>query len=71
MQFEAVIDDICGLKWPNLSEDDLVSVAWVYYYFSVQFGECLEIARRLWQSCRASFFVSTFAVDCRAAPLRP
>jgi len=48
MQFETVIDDICGLKWPNLGENDLVGVAWVYYYFSVQFRECLEIARRLY-----------------------
>jgi len=48
MQFEVVIDDICGLKWPNLGEHDLVSVAWAYCYFSVQFRECLEIARKLY-----------------------
>ena len=47
-KFEGVIDDICGLNWRNLVEDDLVSVAWVYYYFSVQFRECLEIARKLY-----------------------
>jgi hypothetical protein len=47
-QFEGVIDDICGLNWPNLGENDLVSVAWAYYYFSVQFRECLEIARKLY-----------------------
>src|SRR5260370_5184465 len=45
LAFEGVIDEICGLNWGNLVEDDLVSVAWVYYYFSVQFRECLEIAR--------------------------
>ena len=38
-KFEGVIDDICGLNWRNLVEDDLVSVAWVYDYFSVQFRE--------------------------------
>ena len=47
-KFEGVIDDICGLNWRNLVEDDLVSVAWVYYYFSVQFRESLEIARKLY-----------------------
>ena len=46
--FEGVIDDICGLNWVNLVENDLVSVTWVYYYFSVQFRECLEIARELY-----------------------
>jgi len=48
LAFEGVIEDICGLNWVNLAEDDLVSVAWVYYYFSVQFRECLEIARKLY-----------------------
>ena len=47
-KFEGVIDDLCGLNWRNLVEDDLVSVAWVYYYFSVQFRECLEIAREMY-----------------------
>jgi hypothetical protein len=44
-KFEGVIDDVCGLNWGNLVEDDLVNVAWAYYYFSVQFRERLEIAR--------------------------
>ena len=42
--FEQVIDDICELQWNELSQEDLISVAWAYYYFSVQFRECLEIA---------------------------
>jgi hypothetical protein len=46
--FQGVIDDICALNWDNLVEDDLVSVAWVYYYFSIQFRESLEIARKLY-----------------------
>jgi len=45
--FERVIDEICGLNWTELTEDDLVSVAWAYYYFSMQFRECLETARKL------------------------
>jgi len=46
--YEALIDDICDLNWTKLAQEDLVSVAWVYYYFSVQFRECLEIARNLY-----------------------
>ena len=45
--YERVIDDICDLNWINLTQEDLISVAWVYYHFSVQFRECLEIARKL------------------------
>jgi len=47
LAFEKVIDDICRLNWENLTEEELVGVAWVYYYFSTQFGESLEIARKL------------------------
>jgi hypothetical protein len=43
--YEQVIDDICDLNWSDLSQEDLVNVAWVYYYFSVQFREGLELAR--------------------------
>ena len=46
--FEQVIDDICELKWNELSQEELISVAWAYYYFSVQFRECLEIARKFY-----------------------
>ena len=46
--YERVIDDICDLNWVNLSHEDLIGVAWVYYHFSGQFRECLEIARELY-----------------------
>jgi hypothetical protein len=46
--FEHVVDDICDLNWVSLTQEDLVSVAWVYYYFSTQFRECLELARDLY-----------------------
>lgn len=46
-RLEAAIDGICRLKWSRLEEDDLVRVAWAYYYFSVQFRENLQIARSL------------------------
>ena len=38
-EYERVIDDICGLKWDRIDREDLINVAWVYYYFSVQFRE--------------------------------
>jgi hypothetical protein len=46
--YERAIDDICGLNWKQLSPQDLINVAWAYYYFSVQFRENLEIARSLY-----------------------
>ena len=44
--YKGVIDDICNLNWSELSRDELINVAWVYYYFSIQFRENLEIARK-------------------------
>src|SRR5437588_13103991 len=46
--YEREIDDICGLNWRGLTREDLVNVAWAYYYFSVQFRENLEITRALY-----------------------
>jgi hypothetical protein len=45
--YKQVINDICSLKWSNLSSDDMVAVAWGYYFFSIQFRENLAIARDL------------------------
>jgi hypothetical protein len=46
--YEQVIDDICDLNWVSLTQEDLINIAWVYYYFSTQFRESLEITRRLY-----------------------
>jgi hypothetical protein len=46
--YKRVIDDICDLDWGKLTEEDLIGVAWVYYYFSIQFRESLEIACHLY-----------------------
>jgi hypothetical protein len=46
--YKILINEICGLNWIKLPQEDLISVAWAYYYFSIQFRECLEIARRLY-----------------------
>ena len=48
LNMKRVIDEICGLKWDRLDREGLTNVAWVYYYFSVQFRENLEIARELY-----------------------
>jgi hypothetical protein len=46
--YERVVDDICDLNWVSLCQEELTGVAWAYYHFSVQFRECLEIARTLY-----------------------
>src|SRR5271165_5870325 len=42
--YKKVVDDICNLNWSTISRDELINVAWAYYYFSTQFRENLEIA---------------------------
>ncbi|HUZ34077.1 MAG TPA: hypothetical protein VMV19_18515 [Xanthobacteraceae bacterium] len=39
-----VITRICGLRWTDLGQTDLLRVAQSYYFFSVQFRENLHIA---------------------------
>jgi hypothetical protein len=46
--YEQVIEDICSLDWSSLTAEDLTGIAWVYYYFSIQFRESLEAARELY-----------------------
>lgn len=46
-EYNRTINEICSLNWDELSQDHLVEVAWSYYYFSVQFRESLQIARKL------------------------
>jgi hypothetical protein len=46
--YERTIAEICDLNWAKLSREDVIRVAWAYYYFSVQFRENLEIARALY-----------------------
>jgi hypothetical protein len=41
---------ICGLRWTDLSQADLLRVAQSYYYFSIQFRENLHIACELYPS---------------------
>jgi hypothetical protein len=46
--YQQIINQITNLSWTTLNEEDLIRVAWAYYFFSVQFRECLEIARKLY-----------------------
>ena len=48
LAYEQVIGEICNLNWVNLTDEDVIRVAWAYYHFSVQFRECLEIAREMY-----------------------
>jgi len=43
-----IINDICCLNWRGISQDELLSAAWAYYFFSIQFRENLQIARSLY-----------------------
>jgi hypothetical protein len=46
--FDAVIDEICEMPWESIGADEVLQVAKVYYFFSIQFRENLEIACRLY-----------------------
>jgi hypothetical protein len=45
--YEAVIEEICRMRWEAIDAGEVLQVAKVYYYFSIQFRENLEIACRL------------------------
>jgi hypothetical protein len=46
--FAGAIRNICDLNWSRIDRAELISVAWAYYHFSVQFRENLEVARDLY-----------------------
>jgi hypothetical protein len=45
--YRAMIQEICDLGWSTLGRDGVIDAAWAYYFFSVQFQENLEVARKL------------------------
>ena len=49
-EYERVIDGISQLPWEGLSSEEMVSAAWAYYFFSIQFRENLRIARAMYPS---------------------
>jgi len=46
--YEEIIKLICDLNWNGLSREGLTDIAWVYYFFSVQFCETVGLARILY-----------------------
>lgn len=48
LQYQNAIDEICQLKWESLTPNDMICVAWAYYYFSIQFRENLKVARSIY-----------------------
>lgn len=47
-----LVDEICSLDWEALGAAEMTDVAWMYYYFSVQFCETVGIARDLFPNDR-------------------
>ncbi len=47
-QFYRVIEEISAFPWSSMSRENMVDVAWAYYFFSIQFRESLAEARRLY-----------------------
>jgi hypothetical protein len=47
-QFRQVVDEICNFDWQSITNDEMISVAHAYYYFSIQFRENLQVARSLY-----------------------
>jgi hypothetical protein len=45
--FEHIIDQICRMPWEKISNHEVLKIAKVYYYFSIQFRENLTIACQL------------------------
>ena len=44
---EEIVESVCAMNWAGLNRSELLDSAWIYYYFSIQFRENLEIALRL------------------------
>jgi len=43
-QYQPVVGEIAALGWQYLTQEELMAVAWAYYYFSIQFRESLNAA---------------------------
>ena len=47
-RYKTIIDEIGNLNWSKLSREELTAACCAYYYFSVQFVECVDIACELY-----------------------
>jgi hypothetical protein len=66
---DEAISAICGLDWPHLTPQDIVSVAWSYYYFSIQFRENLCLACAAFPDDEA--LKRLFTEECDTSNLSP
>jgi hypothetical protein len=69
LRFERVIDDICELSWESVGSDQVMRVAYMYYFFSIQFRENLEIALQLHP--KDNQLQSLYREECDTANLSP
>jgi hypothetical protein len=67
--FEHVIEQICDLPWELLENDELMRIAYMYYFFSIQFRENLEIACQLYPNDR--LLRTLHREECNTANLSP
>jgi len=67
--FEGVINQICRMPWAKISNHEVLKIAKVYYYFSVQFRENLAIACLLYP--RSENLQKLYREECHADNLSP
>lgn len=60
---------ICCLNWSELTAEDMVAVAWSYYYFSIQFRENLCLACEAFPTDQA--LKRLFSEECNTSNLSP
>jgi hypothetical protein len=63
------IAEICNLNWADLTQQDMIAVAWSYYFFSVQFRENLCLACEAFPADSA--LKRLFAEECDTSNLSP
>jgi hypothetical protein len=47
-RYKTIVDEIGNMNWSKLSREELTAACCAYYYFSVQFVECVDIACELY-----------------------
>ena len=67
--FRNIIDDICSLSWRNIDRAELHNVMQVYYYFSIQFRQNLEIACKLFPDDQKLY--TLYKGECHTDNLSP
>jgi hypothetical protein len=68
-RFMEIIDRICALPWGIVNKQELFNISHVYYYFSIQFRENLEIARALYPEDQKLY--TLYREECETDNLSP